>query len=466
MLKRKYLILIFSTLLFVLNVGVSLAEENERATNPVNNTCIASPVFPPRVVDENGIPLYKWTDHETGDNRMIHHPLTISSLLRDYIEHGICTNKPEMIVLAEQVFNSYVSKYATVIDDKIWITYNFDFKAYGRDDLLLKAPWVSGMAQGLWLGLATRLYEITDREYYRDTAKGLFRSINSFENNSNNNFWVSKFDEDGYLWLEEYPMPIMDKTLNGFLEAFIYGVIRYNIVLGDEKSQDYVERILDTINKNITKYIDKGEINRYSLNRRVSPALRLEHYHIMHTRQLLQLYELTGDDLFLDYAGSNLSIIIDKLDVSDIKVQTKAGEKNSIIIYLNEKIHAGEIVSYIFDMREKGKEYLPYLYYDPQKKLYHYRGGSFDSISESGNEFIAIEYNRKSKVITYYYNDVEVAKHNVPGHHELNFYAGSNYSGGFKLKSKFVVLPVTLRPSLTDMLYLEKYKNLVSFSEQ
>ena len=310
------------------------------------------------------------------------------------------------------------------------------------------------MAQGLWLGITSRLYNITGDKYYFYLATKIFNSIIDID--SSNEYWVSVIDQDNFLWLEEYPMHPLDKTLNGFMEALIYGISYYNKTFNDSRSDPYFNKFLMTINNYLEYYIEDNKINRYSLNPLVDPPLRLEHYHVMHTRLLLELYELTGDSFYKMFAERNIEILINLKNSSSQTGRVNANLDELLIIATKKTNSDG--LFYIFDMRTAEKMFLPYLYFNPETNVFTYNGGYFKA--EDDISLIFVYYNRKARDMTFFLNGIKVAELSVPGFNNLDFNVGRSYNGNFINPDYFLIMPISRKPSYVDMNMLSRYKHL------
>jgi hypothetical protein len=178
-----------------------------------------------------------------------------------------------------------------------WFPYDFDFQL--RDsDVVLTAPWYSGMAQGEVLSLMSQLTEAlapTDAAAaatYRQAAGGAFRSLSL---GAEEQPWVSMVDAKGYLWFQEYPQEPKEEsdfTYNGFGFA-ILGVWDYWRLTRTLEAARLFDGAVTTFVAYNAAIRNPGFASDYSL-RNPWPHIN---YHVIHTDQLLQLQWLTGKPL-------------------------------------------------------------------------------------------------------------------------------------------------------------------------
>lgn len=169
----------------------------------------------------------------------------------------------------------------------IYLPYPFDFSLHGRATDMMRAPWYSAMAQGQALSAFVRLYRITGDRQYLDAAQALFRS---FKNPRSVGVpWTVEVDRSGYLWFEEYAKDRPDRTFNGHVFA-IYGLYEYFQLTGDHDAKLLFQAGLTSVHNYLSEMRHPGWISRYCLQHSVASAK----YHIVHVRQLYELYSMTG----------------------------------------------------------------------------------------------------------------------------------------------------------------------------
>lgn len=178
--------------------------------------------------------------------------------------------------------------------------YTFDFPLHGYKEETMFSPWYSAMAQGQILSLFVRLYEITHDNFYLEVSGKIFNSFNLSHYNVDGMPWVTCVDENGYLWLEEYPRLQPAYTLNGMIFA-LFGVYDYYRITKNPMAENTLRGAILTIKENIDKFRVENAISHYCLRH---PMVRSLKYHKIHIWQLKELYKITGDSVFLESAKS------------------------------------------------------------------------------------------------------------------------------------------------------------------
>lgn len=167
----------------------------------------------------------------------------------------------------------------------VWY-YRFDIPLYK-----IKAPWISGMAQGEAISVLLRAHQLTGEQKYLDTANGAWKIFQvSVEDGG-----VISYFSDQQPMIEEYPSPeIMTGVLNGFMFA-IFGVYDFAKYLENEAANQFFLKLIDSLKHNLNRY-DCGFWSYYDLK---SPLrLTSKAYHRLHIEQLNELYQLTDEQFF------------------------------------------------------------------------------------------------------------------------------------------------------------------------
>lgn len=173
----------------------------------------------------------------------------------------------------------------------VWMHY-FDWEY--RD--LLESPWYSSLAQGSGLSLLVRIYKETNQQKYFDAAKLAFQSfLFDIENGG-----VTFIDKEGFYWLEETIVNPPTHILNGVMWS-LWGVYDYLILTNDQQAK----KIFDECVKTLKKKLHKFDIGFWSLYEQAGLRLHMiasPFYHRLHIVQLRVMYNLTGDNIFKEYA--------------------------------------------------------------------------------------------------------------------------------------------------------------------
>ena len=170
----------------------------------------------------------------------------------------------------------------------IW-SYLFDIEYYQ-----IKAPWISGMAQGQALSVLLRAHQLTGEKKYLTTARLVWRIFNV---ESKMGGIISKFP-DGSPVIEEYPLTSgISGVLNGFIFA-VFGIYDFSLYSEEKAAQEKFTQFINSLKANLNRY-DNGFWSYYDL----FTPLRLtsKTYHRLHLEQLKALYNITGDEFFQDY---------------------------------------------------------------------------------------------------------------------------------------------------------------------
>lgn len=106
-----------------------------------------------------------------------------------------------------------------------WL-YEFDWPYSDRPELLSRAPWVSGLAQGNGLIALEMLHSYTGDDSYAEAAHTAFTAFTARDSR-----FVTQLG-DGSVWFQEYETEIPTFVLNGHLDALI-GLNHYAETIGD-----------------------------------------------------------------------------------------------------------------------------------------------------------------------------------------------------------------------------------------
>jgi len=171
----------------------------------------------------------------------------------------------------------------------VWL-YNFDYPRYG-----LKAPWYSGMAQGLGISALVNAYILTGEQKYLDTATKAFVSFTKDIEDGG-----VRYPCQGGYWYEEYCSANIQPplTLNGFMFALI-GLYDYYKVT--KRNDVYVAFDLGV--KCLVNNLESYNIaNIWSYHNSLGVAASRD-YHSLHVKLLYLMYEITGNVIFSEYAS-------------------------------------------------------------------------------------------------------------------------------------------------------------------
>ncbi len=155
-------------------------------------------------------------------------------------------------------------------------------------------PWRSGMAQGAGITVMQTAFEMTGDPAFLDSAK---YALNAFFVEVKNG-GVIYADKKNEWWLEEYAgnNEIKSRVLNGAIYAVI-DLYNHWQKTGNENAYFVFKNGLNSIKTNLHKY-DTGRWTYYD----AIGTIATHHYHNDHIKLAMQLYEITGDELFYQYS--------------------------------------------------------------------------------------------------------------------------------------------------------------------
>lgn len=251
------------------------------------------------------IPLVDAGLHDGDDVRMV----KIGSMLFDHpvaqASYGLANLSSYDLTGDDRYLDRAIAQATRLVDTKIesrgawYLPYPFDFSLHGRAAETLQAPWYSAMAQGMATSLFVGLFHRTDDDAWSTAAAG---TVASFRNPPEDDMpWVMQVDDDGYLWLEEYPTDPparSDFTFNGHSYA-TFGLYDYASLTGDPLSTLLFDGAATTTRRYGMAFAPVGFRSRswlsaYCLRHDVLDAK----YHGIVTEQLRAIHSLTADALF------------------------------------------------------------------------------------------------------------------------------------------------------------------------
>ena len=280
-----------------------LSEFNGKLTNLLRGND-----FKIRTFDKNGIPISNFGRlgvKATSPFYVVHYGLIYSSKLKhplkyDYLwkydnstKYWNVPPKKELIT-KRNFFNTVEWVVNHVKKDKyghLHLFYNFDWYYKHLSGNKLKAPWYSGLTEGMALTLLTRAYVLTNNLKYKKVAYALYNSIID----SRKNGGCTIILRDGEKWIEEYvaqnlPDNKQPRVLNGMIYAS-FGVYFFEKTfnINPKKSIEYFHSIRNNIDR-----FDLGYWTAYDLIGTVADYK----YHHVHLGLLKDLYFLTKDKYY------------------------------------------------------------------------------------------------------------------------------------------------------------------------
>jgi len=182
----------------------------------------------------------------------------------------------------------FLKEYGTLEKDQFSLPYPFDYPKFD-----LKAPWISGITQGLAASLFGRAHKLEPEAGYdqlqEKAIKAMFVSVE--------NGGLLSHSQAGHPWIEEYPSKPYSHVLNGF----IFSIIATIEFAQETKDENYLERSKNLIKSLLAElhHYQQGPYLRHNL--RQWSLSNLE-YQGLNTFQFVHLYQLTGIERFKDLA--------------------------------------------------------------------------------------------------------------------------------------------------------------------
>lgn len=316
MVRKTNNVIVLSILIFLLVIpGVKCSRKDTKGTDnsviDLPETCVSDDYeiqplsfgFKPNVgyslealrdttliYDDEGVLLVDWK------GQLCYHPVAMCNKAFAVIGAYHYEKDTVWLHLAERYADRLV-KEAMEYDGALYYPYRFDYRVHAREDAQLTAPWFSGMAQGLALGIMTRLFDETGDSTFLEYAHKTFKSMLRLKGEAEP--WTSFVDDCGCYWIEEYPTDPPSMTLNGFIAA-AFGVYDYYQTTGSDTAARVLKDCFNTVKNYIPVFRRPGDISLYGLTFRHFDA----GYHKYHINQLEHLERMSGDSFFGDWADS------------------------------------------------------------------------------------------------------------------------------------------------------------------
>lgn len=173
---------------------------------------------------------------------------------------------------------------ATIEGDRLYWYYQFDFGEH-------KAPWGSGISQGMGISVLVRAAVFLKDEKYRELAEMAARAMLADVEDGGYRYGKGKYAD----WIEE--SHLIPHILNGHIFSLLGLFDLYRITKNDR----YYEHFLagaNSIKANISDF-DLGIFTRYDTAADLPAS---NSYHYIHCVLFEILFNLTEDRFFLEYA--------------------------------------------------------------------------------------------------------------------------------------------------------------------
>jgi hypothetical protein len=261
---------------------------------PVGQRPYENGPIPSGLTDSSGVRMFRLAGNPTVYN----HPVGQANLSIAYLDNYRRTGNTTYLRRAQ-------ANAQRLIDRRVesrggwYFPYDFDFAVHGDTTQTLKAPWYSGMAQGVALSAFTRLYQVTHDPAWKAAADATFASLDTGPVSGEPfGSWVTS---TGDLWLEEYPRsPVAnsERVLNGHIYA-AFGVYDYAQLTGSARAMRLYDGALTTVARYLMSSFRTPQwASLYSLRHRLPTTT----YHQKHVLQLLYLQHQTGRPIYTSWA--------------------------------------------------------------------------------------------------------------------------------------------------------------------
>lgn len=157
---------------------------------------------------------------------------------------------------------------------------------------LLKAPWISAMAQGLAISALIRGYRITGQKHLLDLC---LAATGVFEKNIEDG--GVRTLEQGYALYEEYPGYPLPRVLDGFLFSLL-GLYDLSVQTGDPKVFQLFADGIHGLNHRLEFWNYRGRWSWYGSHGYLCPP----HYHRLNCALLVVIGRLAGKPALIRYA--------------------------------------------------------------------------------------------------------------------------------------------------------------------
>jgi hypothetical protein len=240
-----------------------------------------------------GYAVYRATDGKLYD-----HPVAQAQYMVNMLRNYRVTSEPQYLDAAIANADRLLER-ATKVGRAIFFPYPFDYPLQARG--LLRAPWYSGMAQGIALAGFVRLFEQTGDPKWSAAADATFASF--LVPQSGAGPWVTMVEGE-LLWFEEYPWAPADHTFNGHVFA-LYGLYDYWRLTRDPRAESLIRGGLATAEVAASRVRVPGGVSRYCISSScIDRYVHISFYHRVHIRQFTTLYRLTGHEAFAEIAAA------------------------------------------------------------------------------------------------------------------------------------------------------------------
>ncbi len=184
--------------------------------------------------------------------------------------------------ILENIAN-FTIENSTETGNAMLLEHGFDYSIFG-----LKAPWTSGITQAIASSFFLRIYSLTKDEAYLSTAQKYFNACTSEDH-------CLTVTKSGLEWVEEYKSNPTALVLSGHIFAIIAAGELYQLTFKDEY-KFHTENWLRSLIAELSSY----QYEEYLVHNKFQWKFSNIEYQGLYVGQFLHLYELTGNEVFLE----------------------------------------------------------------------------------------------------------------------------------------------------------------------
>lgn len=195
---------------------------------------------------------------------------------------------------------------STEVNGSMFFPFEFDFAPYWPYDL--KAPWNSGLTQGLALGLFSYLYYQTGNIEYMQIADKVYNSFKVPVEQGG----VVRYEEEGP-FIEEYAADMPIRVLNGSAVAML-AIRDYSLIMDKHEANDFFRELVERFEKLLPLY--ELKVDEYDF---VIPSYSLAPNRTEMLGRFIGSGQVVVNDVKLIGKKDDEEIIISAVDIGELQ---------------------------------------------------------------------------------------------------------------------------------------------------
>ncbi len=249
------------------------------------------PNYAKTLTDKDGIPYVLYSSPKEKDTSKQYNPTIVANYAIDYYsQHGTSKND-----LSEKKFRSCIEwLMKNISSQNNYALYEFHWKQPFYDSV--GVPWTSGMSSGRAMEAFTLAYKRYQKQEYLEAATKLMRGF--YQPIEAGGF---TYKEPSGWWYEEFADSNLHtpRILDGHIYA-ITGVHRFRELTKNDSASFIFQQGIRLLKDHLSAYDVGNGWSYYDIYQSASD----KKYHILLTAQMKELWEITGDSVFLRYYRS------------------------------------------------------------------------------------------------------------------------------------------------------------------